>query len=198
MSKYDIWQSEENLQKLREMVNNGLSKNDIAEKIGISKTTLYSWCKKNNQIEQILSNISVKKNDSSTKGESQKLSPNITLKNNKIQDCVNDKDVKKYITSVMKDLQENMKGGDVSSAVEYSLLKRALGYDYTEERTEYTEKSGEKTVVTQKHAPPDTTAQMLWLKNHKPDIWKEKKDNNEDKIFEIKISVIDGGVTNGD
>ena len=82
--------------------------------------------------------------------------------------------------------------------VENALLKKALGYDYTEEVKERKHINGKPqmvvTKVVTKHVPPDTTAQIFWLKNRRPDRWKEKqslelssqKDDMErmDKILE--------------
>lgn len=62
----------------------------------------------------------------------------------------------------------------VDIQVENALLKRALGYDYQEERIEKSEKDGTKVVQTLKHIPPDTTAQIFWLKNRRPDKWRDK------------------------
>lgn len=65
----------------------------------------------------------------------------------------------------------------VDIEVENALLKRALGYDYTEERVERSQDGGKKsikTVQTVKHIPPDTTAQIFWLKNRMPDRWRDK------------------------
>ena len=58
--------------------------------------------------------------------------------------------------------------------VESALLKRALGYEYMEERVEISEKTGRKVIQTNKTVPPDTTAQMFWLKNRRPERWREK------------------------
>ena len=66
----------------------------------------------------------------------------------------------------------------VDIQVENALLKRALGYDYEETITEIEDLGGGKTkkhvrkVV--KHVPPDTTAQIFWLKNRKPKQWRDK------------------------
>lgn len=63
----------------------------------------------------------------------------------------------------------------VDRQVENALLKRALGYKYKEVKEEY--EFGElakKTVVT-KEVVPDVTAQIFWLKNRKPDEWRDKK-----------------------
>lgn len=60
----------------------------------------------------------------------------------------------------------------VDREVENALLKRALGYTYKEVTEEY----GEVTKVVTKEVQPDTTAQIFWLKNRKPDIWRDRKD----------------------
>ncbi len=54
--------------------------------------------------------------------------------------------------------------------VEDALLKAALGYRYTEEKTEQTDR-GEKLVTTEKDAAPNVTAISLWLKRRRPEIW---------------------------
>lgn len=66
----------------------------------------------------------------------------------------------------------------VDIQVENALLKRALGYDYEETITEIEDLGGGKTKkhvrrVT-KHVPPDTTAQIFWLKNRKAKQWRDK------------------------
>ena len=66
----------------------------------------------------------------------------------------------------------------VDTQVENALLKRALGYDYEETITEVEDLGGGKTKkhvrrVT-KHVPPDTTAQIFWLKNRKAKQWRDK------------------------
>lgn len=62
----------------------------------------------------------------------------------------------------------------VDIQVENALLKRALGYKYIEERIEVSDKDGRKVIQTTKTVPPDTTAQIFWLKNRRPDKWRDK------------------------
>lgn len=68
----------------------------------------------------------------------------------------------------------------VDREVENALLKRALGYEYTETTREAVQdpSSGEvRMQVTKKvtkQVAPDTTAQIFWLKNRKPDKWRDK------------------------
>ena len=61
--------------------------------------------------------------------------------------------------------------------VENALLKRALGYEYEEETYE----NGILTKKVKKQVPPDTTAQIFWLKNRKPNTWKDKVETDEDR-----------------
>ena len=64
----------------------------------------------------------------------------------------------------------------VDIEVENALLKRALGYEYEEKRTEASDRYGAKIVTTTKHVPPDVTAALFWLKNRKPNSWRDKPD----------------------
>ncbi|MBR8535420.1 helix-turn-helix domain-containing protein [Carboxylicivirga sediminis] len=71
----------------------------------------------------------------------------------------------------------------VDADVENALLKRALGFEYEEVSTEYEKdpKTGKPTPVktkkTIKRVPPDVGAIAFWLKNRKPEQWREKIDH---------------------
>lgn len=65
----------------------------------------------------------------------------------------------------------------VDYRVENALLKRALGYDYEEVITEITtvnDKQQKHVKKFKKHMPADVGAICFWLKNRKPDKWKNK------------------------
>lgn len=66
----------------------------------------------------------------------------------------------------------------VDIQVENALLKRALGYDWEETTTEIIENpdgSKRKHVKkTTRHVMADTLAQIFWLKNRRPDKWRDK------------------------
>ncbi|MBQ9166480.1 MAG: helix-turn-helix domain-containing protein [Oscillospiraceae bacterium] len=64
--------------------------------------------------------------------------------------------------------------------VEEALLKAAMGYRYTEEKTEQTEK-GEKLVTTEKEVSPNVSAISLWLKRRKPEVWDREEEEAEEK-----------------
>ena len=85
------------------------------------------------------------------------------------------------------DISDTLKRGKevVDRMVENALLKRALGYDYEEVKTTISEKDGKKVEKTIKHVQPDTTAQIFWLKNRKPEEWRDKiqiQDNDNDQV----------------
>lgn len=82
----------------------------------------------------------------------------------------------------------------VDIEVENALLKRALGYEYEEVTTEIEEiptkkfdKDGNPVFTQKKHIRktkklvlPDTTAQIFWLKNRRPDKWRDRPIEVED------------------
>ena len=143
--KYKYWLTPEGLLKLEGWTRDGLTEEQIASNMGISRSTLNEW---------------------------KKLYPDIsdTLKRGK--------DV-------------------VDIEVENKLLKRALGYRYTETTKERvfnpkTEKS--EFVVTkeiEKEVVPDTTAQIFWLKNRRPDRWKDKQEVSVDARLEEEKNKLD-------
>ena len=120
--KYEYWLTEDGLLLLEGWARDGLTDEQLAEKMGIGARTLYDWKLKYPQISQALK-----------KGKE------------------------------VVDIQ-----------VENALLKRALGYEFQEERVERSSKDGVKVVQTIKHIPPDTTAQIFWLKNRRPNRWRDK------------------------
>jgi len=82
----------------------------------------------------------------------------------------------------------------VDRKVENALLNRALGYEYDEVTKELVEdpRTGESklrpTKVVTKEVKPDTTAQIFWLKNRKPDVWRDKRDIDLTGAVETSIT----------
>jgi hypothetical protein len=93
------------------------------------------------------------------------------------------------------ELSEALKKGKevIDFEVENALLKRALGYSYkeiTKEKVLQRDEKGQpltnihgipvyKLEVTKevtKEVAPDTTAQIFWLKNRKPEKWRDKQE----------------------
>ena len=83
----------------------------------------------------------------------------------------------------------------VDIQVENALLKRALGYDYEEITTEIfdmpdgTQRKHIKKVT--KMVVPDTTAQIFWLKNRRPDKWRDKVEATAEGNNDLLQSLLD-------
>lgn len=86
------------------------------------------------------------------------------------------------------EISEALKKGKeiVDIQVENALLKRALGYSYSEVTTE---KDGNKIKqkITKKQVIPDTTAQIFWLKNRRPDKWRDKPPIDDSNATEAEL-----------
>lgn len=127
MAKYDEWITEDGLIKLEGMARDGLTDEQIAQNIGIARSTLNVW--KNRFV----------------------------------------------------DISDSLKRGKevIDRQVENALLKRALGYEYEEVKmvVEKDEKGNEKKRQEKviKKVVPDVTAQIFWLKNRKPNEWRDKQ-----------------------
>lgn len=86
--------------------------------------------------------------------------------------------------------------GPVDMEVENALLKRALGYDYEEvtHALRRDPKTGEQELmvvkIVKKHMPPDTLAQIYWLKNRKPEQWRDKPADADSKDDGKTVRVI--------
>jgi len=70
------------------------------------------------------------------------------------------------------EFMESIKRGKIEADMNVvgSLYKRAMGYDYEEVKTSFTD-----TVTTKKQVAPDTTAIMAWLNNRRPDQFRSKQ-----------------------
>lgn len=128
--KYAEWITDEGLIKIEGWARDGLTDEQIARNMGITRETLRVWRNKYSVISA-------------------------TLKRGKEV---------------------------VDRQVENALLKRALGYQYDEVTREIVfdeiSQKDELTVtkIVTKEVAPDTTAQIFWLKNRKPNEWRDRKD----------------------
>lgn len=91
------------------------------------------------------------------------------------------KEWKKKYTAISATLKKGKEVADYE--VENALFKSACGYDYeevTEELRFNNRTNSFEMVVTKrikKHQPPSNTAQIFWLKNRKPQVWRDKVEN---------------------
>ena len=144
--KYEYWLTPEGLLKLEGWARDGLTDEQIAQNIRISRETLYAWKKK------------------------------------------------------YPDISDALKRGKeiVDRQVENALLKRALGYEYEEVKKKFEGGIITEKTVTKKEVIPDVTAQIFWLKNRKPDKWRDKPDYEDtsalDKLDGILKEMRDNAV----
>lgn len=141
-SKYNKWVTEDGLLLISGWARDGLSMDDIAHNIGVTKQTLYNWAERSAEFAQALR-------------ESREVADRV---------------------------------------VENALFKRAVGYRYSE-ITRIRDETGnliqEKEVV--REMPPDTAAQIFWLRNRMKDSWSNNPQPSGDKALN-KLDEIIGGI----
>lgn len=75
--------------------------------------------------------------------------------------------------------------------VEASLYRRAVGFEVSETKTTTDPTSGQTIVQkTKKQLPPDPTSMIFWLKNRKPQEWRDKLDfEHEGTITHAHVAI---------
>ena len=130
------------------------------------------------------------------------------------RDGVIDRDIAKNLGMAYSTFNEYKKRPELSEAlkkskavadiiVENALFKKATGYTQTVKKTfkckvvEYDETTGRKIReseelregVDEVHVPPDTTAQIYWLNNRKPEVWRNKQDVRTDGNISVSVEL---------
>lgn len=86
------------------------------------------------------------------------------------------------LSRAIKECKEN-----ANQIVEASLYRRATGYNYLEERS-YVFNGEIKKYFVEKHIPPDPTSMIFWLKNRKPNEWRNSPvENNPQEAITVKV-----------
>ena len=138
--KYQEWLKPENLILIEGWARDGLTDEQIAKNIGISKQTCYDWKKKYPDFS-----------DSLKKGKD-------------VVDRLVENALLKKATGEVRTLRKPIKVKEVL----YEEGKRIS----EKEHIEYAEE--------EIYIPPDTTAQIFWLKNRKPEEWRDKRVIDDD------------------
>lgn len=136
MRKCDFWTDDEGAAIVSAWRREGMTHEDIAEKIGVKARTLAAW-----------------------ERSSEKLG---------------------------KALAESREQADAK--VEAALLKKALGFKTTEKKYVVKPDGKEEVTTVTKEVPPDAAAASVWLKNRRPDKWRDKPEadnGTEQKLDEI-------------
>ena len=78
--------------------------------------------------------------------------------------------------------------------VESQLLRNALGYEYVEEKNSVKYIDGKATGFKEtykRYQRPDTTAQIFWLKNRRPDLWRDRYEQSISGEFDgVEINIL--------
>lgn len=145
--KYEYWLSADGLLLLRAWARDGLTDDQIADNIGIARSTLSEW---KNRFPDI--------SDALKKG---KEVVDIQVENALLQKALGiTKTVKKPI-KVKEVIYDNGKRARETESIEYA--------------------------DEEIYIPPDTTALIFWLKNRKPDVWRDKRDVSLDGSMNMKL-----------
>lgn len=81
------------------------------------------------------------------------------------------------------------KGREVSDyEVENALFKKAIGYTIKLNKQKVTKDGDVVDIEEEVHVPPDTTAQIYWLKNRKPKEWRDRVEvfTNEKELNKVE------------
>ena len=133
--KYEQWLTPEGLLKIEGWARDGLTTEQIAECMGISRSTLNDWIKKHPDISD-------------------------TIKKNK----------EIAYRKVENSLYERALGG-LHKVLKAFKVKET----YYDKQGRKCEKEHIETATEEIYIPGDTTAQIFWLKNRKPEVWKDKQ-----------------------
>jgi hypothetical protein len=92
------------------------------------------------------------------------------------------------------DFLESIKAGKamIDDGVEISLLQSAMGYSHPEEKV-FCSEGSIVTHQTVKHYPPNAAAASLWLRNRRPDKWRDKHEIDFKVPFTINMDEDDVG-----
>lgn len=73
---------------------------------------------------------------------------------------------------------------EADDRVEKSLYHRAVGYSFEAEKI-FNNKGDIVRAPYIEHVPPDTAAAFIWLKNRRPDIWRDRTETNVNHTLTI-------------
>lgn len=170
--KYQEWLTEEGLLKLEAWARNGLTDDQIASNMGVSVATLYNYKKK---YLEILEALKKGKEVVDTQVENALLKRALGYKYTE----------DKYLVVEMDD-DEYWEALDLHIKVFKMENPEATDFDIEKERLSFSR--NKKVLVEQKtkEVVPDTTAQIFWLKNRKPQEWRDKQIVQHDG--QVKVS----------
>ncbi|OFI46743.1 hypothetical protein BG262_02795 [Floricoccus penangensis] len=178
--KYEEWLTEEGLLKIEGWARDGLTDEQIAHNMGISRATLNNWKVKH---VDILDTLKRGKEviDRQVENALLKRAFGYDYTERQVKIVNRDKDV----VDVERRKFQNKFKLDNPEATQQEIIDASIEAIPTTERIVLFEND--------KHMPPDTTATIFWLKNRMPKEWRDKRDvslegkDGEDLNINIKL-----------
>lgn len=96
---------------------------------------------------------------------------------------------KKKYSAVLAALKKGKRPIDFE--VENALLKNALGFKYTEEEIYKDDDGNTRVKKVNRYQKPDTTAQIFWLKNRKPKLWRDAYKQDVEVVEKVDIKELE-------
>ena len=94
------------------------------------------------------------------------------------------------------EFSESLKEGKALADAEVAdkLYKRATGYEHPAVKIVANANTGQEHVVnfTERY-PPDTTAAIFWLKNRRPDLWRDKVQQEHEHSGSVTVEIVKFG-----
>lgn len=173
MAKYDEWITEEGLIKIEGWARDGLTDEQIAKNVGISRSTLSEWKKK---FSDISDSLKKGKDVADRQVENALFKRALGYEYTERQAKIVDRD--KDIVDVERREFQNRYKLDNPEATQQEIVDASIKAIPTQERIILFE--------IDKQVSPDTTAQIFWLKNRKPKEWRDKQDVNHSGGVSVK------------
>lgn len=170
--KYQEWLTDEGLLKLEGWARDGLTDEQIAENIGIQRPTLYDWKNKYSDISDAL--------------KRGKEVVDRQVENALLRRALGySYEEQEYATFPLED-DEYYEALETHIQNFKFMKPEATDIDIQMERDNFPKVKKVLIKSKTKEVVPDTTAQIFWLKNRKPDDWRDKQVVQHDG--EVKVS----------
>lgn len=159
--KYKYWLSDDALLLLKAWARDGLTDEDIAKKMDIAPSTLYEWKKKYSEISESLKRG---KDVADIIVENSLFKRAIGYSYNEDEYMMAEMDQDEYFTKQTAYVNEYKYNHPEASVEEINRIKNEFPKT--------------KMVLNKrkvKDVAPDVTAQIFWLKNRKPEVWRDKQ-----------------------
>ncbi len=184
------WRTEEGLSRLRAWQGEGLTQAQIAGRMGIGRSTLGAWKKQYPELRAALTGACGDRCPPETADPPEE-KPLIHIEVMPLPEA----DVQTLAReSGLLPLSATADEKQLEKLMESALLRRALGCRYATVTSELRKDpvTGENVMTVtkriDKEVPPDTTAQLFWLKSRFPDLWQDRHADDAPDAGEVLVT----------